>query len=404
MVVVSLREDLTVGVDVGHTSDHETLHNRYNNSVDVRTGTIAARPGANAVPANSLYIATDEAKVYQSNGATWVLLSPGTTDHALLTNVTADQHHAENHAARHATGQPDAVSPASIGAAASAHAHAHTDLTGVTADQHHAQSHGHTGADGSGTVSHANLTGVSADQHHTENHASRHSTGQPDAITPANIGASATGHTHVEANITDLTHNDTAAIHDNVSGEISAITEKTTLANADLVLIEDSAASNAKKRVTVQNLRGSATGPTVVRKATDESITSNNVLQDDNELVVAAGANEKWRLYYNIYYDSSAVADFKFSVIGPTGSTGYFNMVGIYYVDVSGAQQRTQRLTLGNSMSIEGSTTTRAIQVIADVSTSSTAGNIVFQWAQDNASVDTTRVQDGSTVEAIKIP
>lgn len=49
---------------------------------------------------------------------------------------------------------------------------------------------------------------------------------------------------------------DTTAIHDNVASEISAITEKVTPVFADLLLIEDSAASNAKKRVQIGNLPG----------------------------------------------------------------------------------------------------------------------------------------------------
>lgn len=48
--------------------------------------------------------------------------------------------------------------------------------------------------------------------------------------------------------------NDTDAIHDNVSGEIAAITEKATPVGADLLVIEDSAASNTKKRVQISNL------------------------------------------------------------------------------------------------------------------------------------------------------
>ena len=47
---------------------------------------------------------------------------------------------------------------------------------------------------------------------------------------------------------------DANAIHDNVSSEISAITEKASPVSADLLIIEDSAASNAKKRVQVGNL------------------------------------------------------------------------------------------------------------------------------------------------------
>lgn len=50
--------------------------------------------------------------------------------------------------------------------------------------------------------------------------------------------------------------NDANAIHDNVAGEISAITEKTTPVTGDLIVIEDSASGNAKKRVQLGNLPG----------------------------------------------------------------------------------------------------------------------------------------------------
>jgi len=49
---------------------------------------------------------------------------------------------------------------------------------------------------------------------------------------------------------------DSTAIHDNVASEISAITEKVTPVSGDFVIIEDSAASNVKKRVQIGNLPG----------------------------------------------------------------------------------------------------------------------------------------------------
>jgi len=59
---------------------------------------------------------------------------------------------------------------------------------------------------------------------------------------------------------TDLTSGgsgtDADAIHDNVSGEIAAATEKASPVSADLLLIEDSEASNVKKKVQVGNLPG----------------------------------------------------------------------------------------------------------------------------------------------------
>jgi hypothetical protein len=49
--------------------------------------------------------------------------APGTTLHSGLSDVTADQHHAQLHAASHATGQSDALVAATIGAAATSHHH-----------------------------------------------------------------------------------------------------------------------------------------------------------------------------------------------------------------------------------------------------------------------------------------
>lgn len=50
---------------------------------------------------------------------------------------------------------------------------------------------------------------------------------------------------------------DADAIHDNVANEISAIAEKVSPASADLILIEDSAASYVKKKVQISNLPAS---------------------------------------------------------------------------------------------------------------------------------------------------
>ncbi|MDH3834761.1 MAG: hypothetical protein OES34_11490 [Nitrosopumilus sp.] len=51
---------------------------------------------------------------------------------------------------------------------------------------------------------------------------------------------------------------DSDAIHDNVAGEILLVSEKLTPDSLDLVLIEDSAAGHAKKRVKMSNLPGGA--------------------------------------------------------------------------------------------------------------------------------------------------
>lgn len=68
---------------------------------------------------------------------------------------------------------------------------------------------------------------------------------------------------------------DSTAIHDNVAGEIFALTEKATPVGADLLIIEDSADSNNKKRVQITNLPGGGGGA-----ATDLATTGADVNVD----------------------------------------------------------------------------------------------------------------------------
>jgi hypothetical protein len=90
------------------------------------------------------------------------------------------------------------------------------------------------------------------------------STANPHATTFGQVGAAAASHTHVKADITDPANIDTQAIHKNVAAEISTVTEKVIPVTADFILIEDSAAGNAKKRAQLGNLpqqgAGSAAG------------------------------------------------------------------------------------------------------------------------------------------------
>ena len=94
----------------------------------------------------------------------------------------------------------------------------------------------------------------------------------PEIVTPANPTANtARIYAKDDGGITRLAMRDSAgvetvlgadatAVHDNVSGEIAAVVEKVTPVSADLLLIEDSAAGNAKKRVQIGNLPSSGGG------------------------------------------------------------------------------------------------------------------------------------------------
>ena len=72
--------------------------------------------------------------------------------------------------------------------------------------------------------------------------------------------AASAGTIHTDNYIEGGAGTDTTAIHDNVSGEIVTITEKVSPVGADVLLIEDSADSNNKKRVQITNLPGGGSG------------------------------------------------------------------------------------------------------------------------------------------------
>ena len=170
---------------------------------------------------------------------------------------------------------------------------AHSATTGQTADDHHNQQHALGGADHTAAtlaelnalVSDATLDD-SGDSRTPSAHASSHQSGGSDAIklddlaapddnTDLNVSTSAHGLAPKLPN--DATQyldgtgsysvpaggggGDADAIHDNVAAEISAITEKVTPISADLMIIEDSADSNNKKKVQLGNLPAGASDP-----------------------------------------------------------------------------------------------------------------------------------------------
>lgn len=76
-----------------------------------------------------------------------------------------------------------------------------------------------------------------------------------------------------KAQISNLDVTDSGALHKATGGEIAALTEKGTPIGADLLVIEDSAASNAKKKVQITNLPEKVDS-TAVHKATSGEISA----------------------------------------------------------------------------------------------------------------------------------
>ena len=92
---------------------------------------------------------------------------------------------------------------------------------------------------------------------------------------------------------------DTTAIHKATAAEISAMTEKTTPVSGDHLVIEDSAASNAKKRVQVGNLPG-APPSTTTATATASTTTTNTSYEAMSGMTITPAAGT-----YMVWFSSS---------------------------------------------------------------------------------------------------
>ena len=138
------------------------------------------------------------------------------------------------------------------------------------------------------TRAHSDLSDAPADAHHPQAHGAAQHSAESDA----------------------------AAIHDNVAAEIAAITEKLTPIAADLLLIEDSAAANAKKKVQVGNLPGGAGGHTIRDEGTDLAArTGLNFLGPMVDAVDDAGGDESEIRQFSRLYDA---------IVAPSAEAGAF--------------------------------------------------------------------------------
>lgn len=258
--------------ELGHILAHETLAGRYNNGEDILSGTFASRPAASSVEAGTLFWATDTNVLYRSDGATWSALAAGVTDADFLVGTA----HAGLSAEIVVGTTPGGELGGSWASPTVDATHSGSSHSGVIAT-HEAAADPHTG-----------YRLESADHSHL-------STGAQGGTVP---GA------------------DTTAIHDDTAGEISLLTEKTVPVSADLLLIEDSAASNAKKKLQVGNLPtggapnyvvANSNTPTDVSEVTDVTVVT-------RDLSVSATQIIEVDIYGLVVQDSGAVRLWTFTL------------------------------------------------------------------------------------------
>ena len=132
-------------------------------------------------------------------------------------------------------------------------------------------------------------------------------------------------------------------------------------------------------------------GLKAVCKASDETVNNSDTLQNDDDLVIAVGANDVWLIHLLLFTTISATADERPDYAFAVPSGGAVRKMESWGVtDVEEFGDGTAEATISSS------TFERSIQMIILYIGGGTAGNLQLQWAQNVATEADTKVKVNS--------
>ena len=139
--------------------------------------------------------------------------------------------------------------------------------------------------------------------------------------------------------------------------------------------------------------------PNAVYKPSDQSVTSSTTLVNDTALILPllASATYFFQVYLNYEGGTQGSSDIKWGWTVPAGTTMrytamYLSTAGA--VTIAGTRIETDVVAAGSN----GAATLRGLQMVGQVTVSTTAGNLQMQWAQNTISATSTIVHTGSTL------
>lgn len=195
---------------------------------------------------------------------------------------------------------------------------------------------------------------------------------------------------------------------------INGATTKATPINADLFGFADTEASNILKKLTWANIKSvlktyfdtlyASSSYVRVFKATDETRTSNATITVDSDLVFPMLANTKYTFEMEVYFDTTAAADFKYRHTGPASPTvarihreHIIPAATAYIIAVDSAFSAADVTMAGTG------TTGGYIRMTGVIHNGANAGNFSFAWAQNTSTAVNTTVLAGSWLKYIAL-
>lgn len=167
---------------------------------------------------------------------------------------------------------------------------------------------------------------------------------------------------------------------------------------------------NPPSLLTLIGVTGAESGliaaPYVVRKTSNETVTSSTALQNDNELLAAVLANTLYRVDMFVIYDGATTGDIKLGFTAPAGATFDWTATAFDPAIGAGALIGSVKLSHSTIASAEpagavgtGAGNRSVARIAGWLLVAGTAGTFQFQWAQNASDATATTVLAGSVLE-----
>ena len=133
----------------------------------------------------------------------------------------------------------------------------------------------------------------------------------------------------------------------------------------------------------------------------DTSVTSDTTLSEETGLTIKLGKYERIAFRYNIFFSTTANADFKYLVDVPAAITLY--RLAATGVDTDAGEISTAPITAeGSEIALTANGTEGDLGLEGVLENGSAIDSLKFTWAQNTSHADNTIVRRGSNVEFIR--
>jgi hypothetical protein len=145
----------------------------------------------------------------------------------------------------------------------------------------------------------------------------------------------------------------------------------------------------------------------VAYKTDNETVNNSDTYQNDDHLSIAVAASTAY--FFSLVIQgatANATPGIKFQLTGPTGMAGELTYLGVTTgttaVKLSGTAWGNAPIAIEDSALWSGIVAPAYLRAEGTILTSSTAGNVVLQWAQYTAHASDTTFRKGSSLVLIK--